>query len=303
MSLTLLLEQAVPLLSSEPSIVPESALPAPDYRRGTVRLLIKRDNENGPEQTELPTKANPPLDGASARKAHLVTWLPLPKREREMLGEIHPSDQTVPIAALEVPQSAIPRFKKRITPLGGPSFNDRTERQEDEKQLKTVVRMAKEGMTPQRTDTVWIDMSLDFIWPVREPVMTSGFGPRWGSYHYGLDMISRQEDPTIVAARSGHVVFSERVASGYGNLIILDHGDGLTTYYAHLKKRLVKEGDFVRAGTPIGIMGSIGHTTGVHLHFEIRDQDVPQDPLHYLRLTQPAMDDRLTVSDRLASER
>ncbi|MBE3597037.1 MAG: M23 family metallopeptidase [Hydrogenibacillus sp.] len=121
-----------------------------------------------------------------------------------------------------------------------------------------------------------------FVWPVESPEVTSGFGMRWGRFHYGLDIISRSGERTIVAARSGIVRLSARVSGGYGNLIIIDHDDGLKTYYAHLARRLVAEGEFVRAGTPIGIMGDVGEATGIHLHFEIRRDQQPLNPLSIL---------------------
>lgn len=121
-----------------------------------------------------------------------------------------------------------------------------------------------------------------FSWPVLQPELTSRFGPRWGKYHYGIDMISRNGDVEIKAAKTGRVVKSERTAGGYGNLVILDHGDGLYTYYAHLSKRFVKEGELVRAGEILGIMGDTGNTTGVHLHFEVRKKHEPLNPLDLL---------------------
>ncbi|QZA32971.1 MULTISPECIES: M23 family metallopeptidase [Hydrogenibacillus] len=122
-----------------------------------------------------------------------------------------------------------------------------------------------------------------FLWPVEAPRVTSPFGPRWGRFHYGVDLVSARGDRIIRAARSGIVRLSGRLAGGYGNLIILAHGDGLETTYAHLARRFVREGELVRAGEPIGLMGAEGHATGIHLHFEIRQNDRPLDPLPLLR--------------------
>ncbi len=121
-----------------------------------------------------------------------------------------------------------------------------------------------------------------FAWPIVEPELSSLFGPRWGKYHYGIDIISRDGDMEIKAAKTGRVVKSERTSGGYGNLIILDHGDGIFTYYAHLSKRYAKEGELIRAGEVLGIMGDTGRTTGVHLHFEIRKDHLPVNPLNLL---------------------
>jgi len=120
-----------------------------------------------------------------------------------------------------------------------------------------------------------------FLWPVRAPLITSPFGPRMGGFHFGVDLVSARGDYTILAARSGVVIFSG-INGGYGNLVILRHEGGYETYYAHLAQRYVREGQIVRAGDPIGWMGQTGIATGVHLHFEIRFQKTPQNPLALL---------------------
>lgn len=121
-----------------------------------------------------------------------------------------------------------------------------------------------------------------FAWPIQGQELTSHFGPRWGKFHYGIDIISQSGDMEIKAAKTGRVIKSERTRGGYGNLIILDHGDGVYTYYAHLSKRYAKEGDLVRAGEVLGIMGDTGNTTGIHLHFEVRKDHEPLNPLDHL---------------------
>ncbi|WP_126428892.1 M23 family metallopeptidase [Brevibacillus marinus] len=121
-------------------------------------------------------------------------------------------------------------------------------------------------------------------WPLSEPTITSGFGMRWGQLHKGIDLWNQQEARTpILAAKDGVVVEAGAVRSGYGYLVILDHGDGLQTYYAHLRKITVRVGQQVKQGEQLGYMGNTGDSTGYHLHFEVRQDDVPVNPLHYLR--------------------
>ncbi|PTQ53353.1 MAG: metalloendopeptidase [Brockia lithotrophica] len=120
-----------------------------------------------------------------------------------------------------------------------------------------------------------------FLWPVRAPLITSPFGPRGGGVHFGVDLVSARGDHTILAGRSGVVVFSG-TNGGYGNLVILRHEGEYETYYAHLAQRYVRIGQLVRAGDPIGRMGQTGNATGVHLHFEVRYQKTPQNPLAFL---------------------
>ena len=87
--------------------------------------------------------------------------------------------------------------------------------------------------------------------------------------HRALDFAAPKGTP-VYAAKSGTVRFAGYNKGGYGNLIIIDHAEGYSTYYAHLSKILVSEGDHVKAGEKIGLVGSTGRSTGPHLHFEIR---------------------------------
>jgi len=97
--------------------------------------------------------------------------------------------------------------------------------------------------------------------------VTSCFGPRWGRMHEGVDLAATDGTP-IVAAGAG-IVVRAGVAEGYGNAILIDHGNGYLTHYGHLSVIGVTVGQHVAAGQPIGNEGSTGHTTGPHLHFEV----------------------------------
>lgn len=122
-----------------------------------------------------------------------------------------------------------------------------------------------------------------FIWPVTGTI-TSRFGMRWGREHNGIDISnSQKKEAQIVAAKSGIVKEAGFHQGGYGNLVILDHGGGLETYYAHMSKISVTEGEEVRQGALVGYMGQTGRATGYHLHFEIRKNDQPINPLKYLK--------------------
>lgn len=112
-------------------------------------------------------------------------------------------------------------------------------------------------------------------WPVTGAV-TSGFGMRDGRPHKGIDIAAGEGD-LIRAARGGSVRYAA-TAGTFGLLVILDHGDGLETYYAHCSELLVKDGEEVRAGQPIARVGSTGRSEGPHLHFEVRWHDQPYDP-------------------------
>jgi murein DD-endopeptidase MepM/ murein hydrolase activator NlpD len=115
------------------------------------------------------------------------------------------------------------------------------------------------------------------IWPTSGAV-TSEFGPRWGRLHAGLDIAAPTGTP-IYAAQSGTVLGG--CGSGYGNCILIDHGGGLVTLYAHLSAVYVSGGSVSR-GQNVGAMGCTGSCTGPHLHFETRVNGVAQNPRNYL---------------------
>jgi murein DD-endopeptidase MepM/ murein hydrolase activator NlpD len=119
-----------------------------------------------------------------------------------------------------------------------------------------------------------------FQWPVRGR-LSSGFGLRDGAHHAGLDILA----PTgtkVRAAESGRVVHSDRKLEGYGNMIILKHSGRFSTVYAHNHRNLVRVGDFVEKGQVIAEVGQTGRASAPHLHFELRRDGSPIDPLDYL---------------------
>ncbi|MGB0613094.1 MAG: M23 family metallopeptidase, partial [Miltoncostaeaceae bacterium] len=118
-----------------------------------------------------------------------------------------------------------------------------------------------------------------FTWPTSGQI-TSGFGPRWGRMHQGLDIAAPTGRP-ITAAKSGTVIVAGW-SGGYGQLVVIDHGGGLATAYAHQSRIAVKTGDPVTQGGLVGFVGSTGHSTGPHLHFEVRVNGAARDPLPYL---------------------
>ena len=118
-----------------------------------------------------------------------------------------------------------------------------------------------------------------FIWPVSGPV-TSVFGWRWGRMHEGIDIAAPSGTP-VRAAASGTVVYSGWMG-GYGNLVVLDHGGGLATAYAHHSGNAVGIGQAVVQGQVVGYVGCTGSCTGPHLHFEVRVNGAAVDPLGYL---------------------
>ena len=117
-------------------------------------------------------------------------------------------------------------------------------------------------------------------WPVRGPI-TSQFGLRDGEHHMGID-IAAPRGTVVLAAASGEVLLSDS-RQGYGNVVMVRHDDGLVTVYAHHERNLVQAGQRVTVGQVIARVGSTGHATGPHLHFEVRHDKAAQNPLPYLK--------------------
>ena len=121
----------------------------------------------------------------------------------------------------------------------------------------------------------------DYIWPT-QGVFSSGYGWRWGRMHKGIDL-ANSTGTAIVAAKEGRVTFSGWNDGGYGYLVEISHPDGSKTRYGHNSRLLVSEGQEVRQGEVISQMGSTGHSTGPHLHFEIIAPGMgAMNPLSYL---------------------
>lgn len=132
--------------------------------------------------------------------------------------------------------------------------------------------------TKERPPTVG---SGKYIWPLKDGfTQSSGFGSRWGRQHKGIDL-AVSVGTTVYAADGGTVVEAQYSGS-YGNVVMIDHQNGQETRYAHNSKLLVKKGDKVYQGQPIAKSGNTGRSTGPHVHFEIRFNGEPRNPLNYL---------------------
>lgn len=118
-----------------------------------------------------------------------------------------------------------------------------------------------------------------FAWPIRGSI-TSPYGPRWGSFHTGID-IDCQTGDGIGASKEGRVIAAEW-GGGYGNMVIIDHGGGYTTLYAHMSGFSVSRGEKVSKHERVGSCGATGNSTGDHLHFEVRVNGNHRNPMDYL---------------------
>jgi murein DD-endopeptidase MepM/ murein hydrolase activator NlpD len=118
-------------------------------------------------------------------------------------------------------------------------------------------------------------------WPT-DGVLSSGFGVRGGRLHSGIDISGVRRTP-IVAVDAGVVTFSGRGSGGYGKVVVLDHGNGLMTLYAHNERNLVRQGQRVHRGQTVALMGDTGRASGTHVHFEVHRHGQLVDPLRWLR--------------------
>ena len=133
-----------------------------------------------------------------------------------------------------------------------------------------------EPPTPQK-----VSVKPDFIWPVKGGVLTSRYGDRHGRKHEGIDIGAKTGTP-IRAASGGTVMFSGPGPTGYGLMVIVKHSENLMTVYSHNSKNYVSKNMKVKQGQMLAAVGSTGRSTGPHLHFEVRNDTQPMDPLRYL---------------------
>ena len=194
--------------------------------------------------------------------------------------------------------------------VGGPSLSDRlflnrllsgraeSVRQSDWHREISRIRRDAERRLASFQEIAWhvgnqksLRNATPSLWPT-EGQITSLFGYRFspmrrhdeeaGEFHPGLD-IANIPDTLIYASADGTVRFSGW-SHGYGNMVVIDHGYGLSTLYGHTSKSLVKTGDRVSKGQVIGYMGTTGRSTGAHLHYEVWRQGKPVNPMNYLKV-------------------
>jgi murein DD-endopeptidase MepM/ murein hydrolase activator NlpD len=151
----------------------------------------------------------------------------------------------------------------------------------EQAKIEARLRAAQSGV-PSQGAAGPIKGSGNFIWPVNGPIV-SPFGMRWGRLHAGVD-IAVPSGTAIRASAAGTVAFTQPDASsgGYGNYTCIAHGGGISTCYAHQSSFGVSSGQHVSQGQVIGSSGCTGHCLGPHVHFEVRVNGVPVDPLGYL---------------------
>ncbi|HZW68323.1 MAG TPA: peptidoglycan DD-metalloendopeptidase family protein [Pseudogracilibacillus sp.] len=194
-------------------------------------------------------------------------------------------------AELEEMEELIIEQQKTAKKLKEELDEKQTKLKESMKKLKKKDRTlaTKEAEMLAESDVVIVNTSNDsnamLGWPTSGGYISSTFGQRWGKMHKGIDIArtDRSTSPPIAAAESGTVERAGDSGNGYGNMVIINHGNGLKTLYAHMSSLNVKVGQKVERGQKLGVMGATGNSTGIHLHFEVHKNGSPKNPIAYLR--------------------
>ena len=125
------------------------------------------------------------------------------------------------------------------------------------------------------------DYKGEYRWPLTAGLVSSEFGPRWRRKHEGIDIAADEGEP-VMASASGTVLYSDSRMRGYGNVVIVRHDGRTTTLYAHNQELKVRHGEKVEQGQVIALLGNTGSSTGPHVHFELRKDNVAVDPRRLL---------------------
>ncbi len=151
----------------------------------------------------------------------------------------------------------------------------------DEHSDPQVQRFNKKSFVSNEKNEPSSNNNMLFDWPVDRARLSRGFLPNKRRPHLGIDITAPKGTP-ILSAQRGSVVYAGRDFRGFGKMVLIESGQGWATIYAHLDQILVSEGQQVSQGETIGTMGRTGRATGVHLHFEIRKDKGPVDPIPLL---------------------
>lgn len=243
----------------------ESANPQDALRRSVLAEVVDRSDRRLVERTAVAQKA---VDvKRSEFRAQEANFRRVLGEQRALLAEVQKvqSDRAM----------AVTVSNERITQLVAQEEHLEAEERE-------ITAIARRGVPPaslSRNPALLAPARGGWVWPARGPV-TSGFGLRWGRMHQGIDIGAPTGAP-ILAAKAGTVIYASAMR-GYGNVVMILHGGGLSTVYAHQSVILTRFGQQVAKGQQIGRVGCSGHCTGPHLHFEIRLNGIPRNPRNYL---------------------
>ena len=250
--------------------------------QNALETIVRRDNELANSVAEYADDVRATRDRIAAVRNQVAEAEEKAERAAERANEAK--------EGLEAQQSRVQSVADRRSAMLSRVRGDREHIEEEPRGLqKQSDRLAEKirkvqaasapstGSTPATVNRQ--ASSQGFIWPA-SGTLTSNFGWRWGRMHEGIDIGAATGTP-ISASAAGTVIVAGW-NGGYGNLVVIDHGGGVSTAYGHQSAIHVSVGQSVGQGTVIGAVGSTGNSTGPHLHFEVRINGSATDPLPYL---------------------
>jgi murein DD-endopeptidase MepM/ murein hydrolase activator NlpD len=169
---------------------------------------------------------------------------------------------------------------KKVEPYRPLSTEERTTLEQSLREQPTAPPPPPSTPPPPRPS---VKTDAELVWPIVGPI-NSPFGPRWGKFHAGLD-IGSPHYQEVAAAADGEVIYAHDTGGPLGKAVVLQHGRGMRTVYAHLSIIVAAEGDTVRQGQAVGGVGNTGRSTGPHLHFEVQRYGAALNPENYLPAT------------------
>jgi murein DD-endopeptidase MepM/ murein hydrolase activator NlpD len=252
-------------------------------RYNDLQLILEQDRELLEEYRQERERIAEIKENLEERRQELLTLRRAGLQKKEEL-ELKNMERELLLAAVRDELDAEEEANKQL--------------EAEAKQLEEIIKKLQE----QQRGAAYRGSGV-YLWPVPEfgpSWITSGYGYRIhpitrrpGSWHGGIDIgilynrwpraRSYTGTPVQVVAADSGIAYAYRMGSGYGNVIVIDHGANIATVYAHLDSFLINDNTAVIKGQPIGIVGSTGASTGPHLHFEVRINGVRENPLNFVK--------------------
>jgi len=274
---------------------------------GDLLTRVSDLNVAGGRATDLKAKLAHDLDELQKERQREEAAREEQVQQRDLL-----SSELAQLKALQAQQeSSIVQLQAKIAETQSELYRLNTQSAQLAQAVTDMLQQQEDAIISAAMQSVWTQMQLwaqsnnvgqipqssghstkyRFIWPEPQAQISQPFGPSsfwfeppYGSYahfHTGIDLVEPFGSP-VFAADDGVVALVGTSSTGYGNYVVIAHSGGLDTLYGHLSTALVKVGQSVSQGTPVGLEGSTGNSTGAHLHFELRINQVPVNPAPYL---------------------
>ncbi len=233
---------------------------------------------------------NPDLNENSVLKIDQNINITVPKSYLDVIVEKEVNQQEpIPFQKEVIEDPTLPAGETKVKQAGQDGLQAVTYKITEQNGTTTAKNVISQNVLKQPVNQVVVKGTKiipargegSFVWPTVGGYISSQKGVRWNKLHKGID-IARPSNYTIKAADNGVVVSAGWNNGGYGNMIVIDHQNGFRTVYAHMASVSVKAGQTVGRGSAIGIMGSTGDSTGIHLHFEVYKNGQLQNPLDYV---------------------